>query len=77
MDEKIKAKDIFNSFYMILFDSESDKGEEIIVSILAKKCAIRDVQNTIAANPHGNPFNSDAGSTIDFWNEVLTEIKKL
>ena len=37
MTPKDKAQDIFNSFYMILFDSESDKGEEIIVSMLAQK----------------------------------------
>ncbi len=36
---KKEAKDIYNRFYMILFDSESEKSEEINVSTLAKACA--------------------------------------
>ncbi len=24
----------------------------------------------ISANPHGNPFNSDGGSTIEYWMDV-------
>lgn len=36
---KKEAKDIYNRFYMILFDSDSDKSEEINVSTLAKACA--------------------------------------
>jgi hypothetical protein len=34
------AKKLFNEHYMILFDSDSDKGEEILVSILAIKSAL-------------------------------------
>ncbi len=33
------ASDIYNDHYMVLFDSESDKGEEILVSLLAQKNA--------------------------------------
>lgn len=40
MTSKEKAEELFKSFYMILFDSDSDKGEEILVSLLAQKCAM-------------------------------------
>lgn len=36
---KKEAGEIYNRFYMILFDSDSDKSEEINVSTLAKACA--------------------------------------
>ena len=32
------AKSVYGEFYQILFDSESDKGQEILVSHLAKEC---------------------------------------
>jgi len=34
------ANDIFLEHYMILFDSESDKGQECLITLLAKKSAI-------------------------------------
>ena len=34
---------------MILFDSDSDKGEEVLVTLLAKKAAIVTVDNMIKA----------------------------
>lgn len=67
MDEKIKAQDIFNSFYMILFDSESDKGEEVLVSMLAKKCAIELVTQIIQSEV----------MHISFWFKVLKELIKM
>lgn len=45
---KKKAEDLFGSFYMILFDSESDKGEEILVSSLAQKCALLAVDKILS-----------------------------
>lgn len=35
------ADDIFTEHYSVLFDSESDKGQECLVSILAIKSAIK------------------------------------
>ena len=35
-----KASEIKAVFYFVLFDSDSDKGEEIIVADLSIKCAI-------------------------------------
>ncbi len=67
MDEKIKAQDIFNSFYMILFDSESDKGEEVLVSMLAKKCAIESVTQIIQSEV----------MHISFWFKVQKELIKM
>lgn len=43
------ANELFMDYYMILFDSDSDKGEEILVSMLAKQCAIKACLNIINA----------------------------
>jgi len=60
-----KAREIFNRHYMVLFDSDSDKGEEIQVSLLAKKCAIVTVNYLIWA------------VNQEFFNEVLLELEKM
>lgn len=38
------ANDIFYEHYMILFDSESDKGEECLITLLAKKSALATIK---------------------------------
>lgn len=73
MTAKDKAQDMFSSFYMILFDSESDKGEEVLVSMLAQKCAIEAVNQIIQSNPH----NNDSDSSINFWFKVQKELIKM
>ena len=64
------AQNIYGDIYMILYDSDSDKGEEILVSLLAKKIALNNVENIILANPHSNPLNTGSWSTMRFWNDV-------
>lgn len=39
-EAKVFAEKLFNDYYMILFDSDTDKGEECLVSILAIKSAL-------------------------------------
>jgi hypothetical protein len=67
MNPKDKAQEIFNSFYMILFDSESDKGEEILVSMLAKKCAIEAVTQIIQSEV----------MHVSFWFKVQKKLIKM
>jgi hypothetical protein len=67
MTAKDKAQEIFNSFYVILFDSESDKGEEVLVSMLAKKCAIEAVNQIIQSEV----------MHVSFWFKVQKELIKM
>lgn len=64
------ASDIYRDCYMILYDSDSDKGEEILVSILSQKLAVKTVDRIILANPHSNPLNTGSWSTMRFWQDV-------
>lgn len=59
---------------------ESYLEEEIIglgrMHILtAKTLAIKSVQLLISANPHSNPFNTTGYSTMNYWYEVINEIR--
>ena len=76
MTNKEKAQEIFNAHYMILFDSESDKGEEILVSLLAKKCAIITV-NELLKVLHGDLYSRTLTGSIMYYNSVLSELEKM
>lgn len=71
--------------------NQKDKAEDLILkfmrlqepnynwfhSKLAKQCAIIAVIEIINANPHSNPLNTDVYSTMDYWQQVKSEIEKL
>ena len=64
------AQEIYTDIYLVLFDSDSDKGEEVLVTMLSKKLAIKSVERIILANPHSNPLNTQSWSTMRFWVDV-------
>lgn len=43
----------------------------------SKQCALIAVDNIITSNPHSNPLNTEVYSTMSYWIDVKTEIKKL
>jgi len=65
---KKKAIEIFNKNYFVLFDSESDKGEEILVSILSTKCALITVNEILTL--------STDEDTRNFYYEVRNYLNK-
>lgn len=68
-----KAQEIFDRFYAVLFDSDSDKSEEILITTLAKKCALLHAEMLMEeAN-----YTRD-GNLIDWWiMDLKEEIEKL
>ena len=56
---------ILNANYMVLFDSDSDKGEEILVSLLAKKVSLETMKELYKETAN------------DFFLELATEIEKI
>jgi|LakMenE01Jun11ns_1017448.scaffolds.fasta_scaffold9046301_2 hypothetical protein len=60
------ANQIFTEHYLILFDSNSDLSEEILITILAKKHALKTVQ-----------FIIDKGIDTLFWLQVKLELLKI
>jgi len=43
----------------------------------SKQCALIAVDNIITSNPHSNPLNTEVHSTMQYWQEVKTEIKNI
>lgn len=66
MTPKQRANDIINKHYFILFDSESDKGEEVLVSSLATKAALITVDEIIKT--------CNISAEVCYWAKVRNEI---
>jgi len=65
---KPQAQEIFDRFYAVLFDSDSDKGEEVLVTSLAKRCALLHAEMLLE-----NANYSRSGELIDWWIMDLKE----
>jgi hypothetical protein len=75
MTPKEKAIDLINSYRIILMNEDTECGNEILCTSIAKRCALIAVGYIITSNPHSNPFNTDVYSTINYWQEVKEEIE--
>lgn len=67
---KEKAKELINKYYHLF----SVELENTIDHREAKHCAFIAVKEIINSNPHSNPLNTKAYSTMNFWEEVKQEI---
>jgi hypothetical protein len=77
MEAKEKAEELVNSYRIILMNEDTECGNEILCTSIAKQCALIAVQEIINANPHSNPFTTEVYSTMLFWQEVKNEINNL
>lgn len=64
-----KAEQLISQFKMILMDSDSECGNEILCTLIAKQCAKLSVRQILSSNPQSNPF-TELNSTFDWWFEV-------
>ena len=71
---KEKADQLITEYKMILMDSDSECGDEILCSIIATKCAKLAVRTVLSGNPHST--NTEMNSTFDWWFEVYNELNK-
>ena len=74
MTAKEKANQLIAEYKMILMDSDSECGNEILCTILATKCAKLAVRTVLSGNPHST--NTEMNSTFDWWFEVYNELNK-
>lgn len=47
MNAKLYAEELYNKYYAIIFEYGEELSQEVVVSQLAKKCAIQAVNDTI------------------------------
>lgn len=69
MTPKEKAKELVDEYRLILIKSNTDAGEEILCTLLAKECALVAVEEVFS--------NNTDESKHDYWIEVKEEIEKL
>ena len=68
---KQKANEIITKHYFILFDSDSDKGQEALVSSLAKKSALVTIDEILKTHEKGKDF--DSVNDFAYWSKVRIE----
>lgn len=75
-----KAKELLQSMMMStnsVINFTTGDMEYLPQNQYAKQCAMIAVDQIILSNPHSNPFNTNVYSTMDYWQQVKTEIEKL
>lgn len=70
MTAKEKAEELITYFYVLIQEDGEDLGQEIIVSILARKCALKVVDENLSIIWH-------SPEDVTYWQEVKEEIQKL
>ena len=79
MKPKEKANELVTMHHNLIQDIGGELGQEILVTILAKQCALILVDEIIKSNPHITPiiYGVPAHSTMEYWQEVRQEIENL
>jgi hypothetical protein len=70
---KEKAKELFNHYYILIQDTGGELGQEILVSILAKHCALFAAREVLKEK-----WNYEVEGSYDeyfYWEEVEHEIE--
>ena len=71
MIPKERAEDLVNTYRMILMDEDTDCGNEILCTLIAKQCALICVDEIIQKH------YDDWDSYSEYWQEVKSELEKL
>jgi hypothetical protein len=77
MKPKEKAISLVDSYRIILMNSDTECGEEILCTVIAKQCALIAVDEIIRSNPHSNPLNTNVESTMEYWQQVKQKIQAI
>jgi hypothetical protein len=73
MTPKEKAISLVDSYRMILMNEDTECGEEILCTVIAKQCALIAVDELIKEERKTDDYY-EIGS---YWRQVKKEIKKL
>jgi hypothetical protein len=76
MTPKEKAEQLLHEYRMLFMDEGEDYGEEILVSVLSKQCALIAVDE-IALKINGHHKDSELTTFIEYWQQVKKEIEKI
>lgn len=71
------ANELFSRAYILLFNSDTDKGDEILISLLAKNVAIMNVKDTKEAINSFYDVNCDFGDIEQIFKYLDETIKEI
>ena len=78
MTPQEKADNLVNQYRIVLMREDTDCGNEILCTTIAKQCALIAVDEIIELLDHTPLIDDDyAEHIINYWNEVKQEIEKL
>ena len=81
MTPKEKAISLVDSYRNILMNEDTECGNEILCTVIAKQCAIIAVDEILNLDIHDvgdyKCFDTPSEWYISYWNEVKHEIEKL
>ena len=75
MTPKEKAKDLVDNYRIVLQITDTEVGEEILCTLVAKSCAKIAVDEIIGEC--SKFFEAISESRVEYWKQVQTEISKL
>ena len=76
MTPKEKAEELITIYYNKIQDIGGELGQEIIVSLIAKQCAliaVDDILEVLYSLKFGNALSEE----LDYWDKVKQEINNL
>jgi hypothetical protein len=81
MSAKEKAINLVDSYRNILMNEDTECGNEILCTVIAKQCALIAVDEILNLDIHDvgdyKCFDTPSEWYISYWNEVKHEIEKL
>ena len=72
MTPEEKAKELFNHYHNLIQSIGGELGQEILVSILAKQCALFAAREVLQ-----DKWNTDDYDQYHYWEEVEHEIENI
>ena len=74
MTSKEKAQELVDSYRIILMNEDTECGNEILCTLIAKQCALIAVDELINEE---EKYNNGSFYPSKYWKEVKQEIEKL
>ena len=80
MTPQEKANELVNQYRIILMSKDTDCGNEIFCTLIAKECAliaVDEVLYALSVPPINNKGHLLYDGQIDYWKNIKQEIEKL
>ena len=77
MSAKDKAIELVDTYRIMLMNSDTECGEEILCTVIAKYCALIAVDEILNLMINNFQWDINYNGNIEYWQEVKQEIQAL